>query len=84
MSQLNIADLNMDTTTFGFQNSIPYSNTKCMLALLTKELGKRNGINAYALCQGIVNTQIFEDTPFLTRLAMRTLLYLSTFPDEVI
>lgn len=83
MSQLNIDDLNMDTTKFGFLNCIPYSNTKCMLALLTKELGKQSGINTYALCPGIVNTPIFDDAPLLVKLVVRTSMYFSTSPDEV-
>ncbi len=84
MSHLNIADLNMDTTTFGFQNSLPYSNTKCMIALFTKELGKRKGIKAYALCTGIVKTDMVDRSPFVARFLSRVLTYFTTFPDEVI
>lgn len=74
----------MDNTPFGLQNVRPYSNTKCMIALFTKELGKQNGINAYTLCPGIVRTQIFDDTPMLIKFAMRTsMMYFATSPDEV-
>ncbi len=74
----------MDTTRFGFLNFMPYSNTKCMLALFTKELGKRKGIKAYALCTGIVQTEMIDRAPLLVRLVSRALTYFSTLPDEVI
>lgn len=56
-----------------------------MLALLTKELGKQNGINTYALFPGIVDTQIFDDVPILIRLVIGlSMIYFSTSPNEVI
>lgn len=83
-SKLNIDDLNMDNTNFGFLNSLPYNNTKCMLALYTKELGKQLGVNAYAVCPAIVNTQIFNDCPWLFRLSIRMSRLFSFTPDEVV
>lgn len=83
MSQLDIDDLNMDRSRFGLQNMIPYSNTKCMEALFTKQLGKENGIHAYAVCPGIVDTSIHDDIPLLGRLVFRALKLFSISPEEV-
>lgn len=57
MSKLDLDDINMDKSGFGFENGLPYCNTKYCLALFTRELGRR-GINAYALCPGMVDTPI--------------------------
>ncbi|KAJ6636427.1 Retinol dehydrogenase 12, partial [Pseudolycoriella hygida] len=58
MSELDLDDINMDKSGFGFENCLPYCNTKFCLALFTRELGRRTGINAYALCPGMVDTPI--------------------------
>ncbi len=84
MSQLNIADLNMDETRFGLQNFLPYSNTKCMIALHTKALAKQKGIKAYALCPGMVKTEMIDDSPSILRAVSLLLSYFTTFADEVI
>lgn len=84
MSQLNIDDLNMDKSRFGLQNFIPYSNTKCMIALFTKQLGQQNLVNAYAVCPGIVNTAIFDDVPLLTKMIFQMSKFFTISPKEVI
>lgn len=85
ISRLNIDDLNMDGIKFGLLNTIPYGNTKLMLAVLTKELAKQKGVNAYALCPGIVNTHIYDNAPLLLKLVkFVSLTFFSTSPSEVI
>ncbi len=58
LSELDLNDINMDKSGFGFQNCLPYCNTKYCVALFTRELGNRTGVHAYALCPGIVDTPI--------------------------
>ncbi len=73
MSELDIDDLNMEKSGFGFTNALPYSNTKFCLALFTRELVMRCGVNAYALCPGAVDTPIMHsgDTPASLKLLFR-------------
>ncbi|XP_037037133.1 retinol dehydrogenase 11-like isoform X3 [Bradysia coprophila] len=78
LSKLDLNDINMDKSGFGFKNSLPYCNTKYCLALFTRELGRRTKAHAYALCPGIVDTPInnldnFSGTlRFFYRIALRT------------
>lgn len=69
-----IADLQLDdlmlerVENFGFQNTIPYNNSKLANSLFTKELGKRlvgSGVTTYSVCPGLVATDVFRNfTPF--------------------
>lgn len=86
MSQLDVDDLNMEKSGFGLENGLPYSNTKFCLALLTKELGRRCGVHAYALCPGMVNTPITTSkdiAPGLKLFYDMSRSTLSISPDEV-
>lgn len=83
-SQLNLNDLNMDEGGFGFLNLLPYNNSKCMLSLMTKELGKRNQVKAYAICPGLVRTGIFSSCHGFLKLTFNlSLLLFSSTTDEV-
>lgn len=81
MHNFNINDLNMDNITFGFQNCMPYCNTKFMLALFTKYLETENNIKSYALCPGSLNTNILKKIPIFVNMDVPKLF--STTPDEV-
>lgn len=74
----------MDKIAFGFQNCIPYCNTKFMLALFTKNLEKENGINAYALCPGSLNTNIVKKIPLMMKLNVEVPRMFSATPEEVV
>src|ERR1700744_2269588 len=85
LSKLNIDDLNMDKSGFGFQNCYPYCNTKLMLALFTQQLGKENGINTYAVCPGLVHTPMHRNLPNVLDIVFRTSLPMfSSSADEVL
>lgn len=87
MSELDLDDLNMDKSGFGIGNSLPYCNTKFCLALFTRELARRTGLHAYALCPGMVDTpinnlqNIGKASQFFYRLATTSF---SSTADEVL
>lgn len=58
LEQLDIDDLHMDKSGLGVHNSLPYCNTKYCVALFTREIARRTGVNSYALCPGLVDTPI--------------------------
>lgn len=67
-SYLKLDDLMMESfknpTAFTGMSTLPYNNSKLANALFTKELGRRlegTGVTAYALCPGIVKTEVFRD-----------------------
>ncbi|XP_037037132.1 retinol dehydrogenase 12-like isoform X2 [Bradysia coprophila] len=85
MQELDLDDINMEKSGFGLDNGLPYSNTKYCLALLTKELGKRSGVNSYAFCPGMVNTPITHSpdvAPGLRFFYRITMSWLSVTADE--
>lgn len=85
MSDLDLDDINMDKSGFGFENMLPYCNTKFCLALFTRELARRTGLHAYAVCPGMVDTPI-NHLPNLSRTAKLGYRMANTYsisPDEV-
>ncbi|CAL8087256.1 unnamed protein product [Orchesella dallaii] len=69
-----IADLDLDdimlrkATSLGFQNSLPYNNSKLANSLFSLELSRRlygSEVTSYALCPGLVQTEVFRNfSPF--------------------
>jgi len=69
-----IADLDMEDLmlervgSFGFQNTLPYNNSKLANSLFAKELARRlagTGVTTYSVCPGLVATEVFRNfTPF--------------------
>lgn len=86
MSQLDVEDLNMEKSGYGFENSLPYANTKFCLALFTKELGRRlsgSDVHTYALCPGLKDTNINKNLPSVTdKLFGFFLKYWSFYPEQ--
>jgi retinol dehydrogenase-14 len=65
-----------------------YSNSKLANALFNKELGARlegTGVRTYALCPGMVFTEIGRDldVPFFMHLLRPLMWYLLRSPEEV-
>ena len=51
------------TTYLGVLNLIPYNNSKLANILFAKELGKKlegTGVTVYAVCPGLVKTELFR------------------------
>ncbi|ODN03818.1 Retinol dehydrogenase 11 [Orchesella cincta] len=69
-----IADLDLDdimmrkATSMGFQNSLPYNNSKLANSLFSMELSRRlygSEVTTYSLCPGLVATEVFRNfSPF--------------------
>lgn len=88
-----IADLDLDdlmlkkVENLGFQNSLPYNNSKLANSLFTMELAKRlegTSVNTYALCPGLVNTQVFRSfTPFRKFYTRMNLMVAGLTPEQV-
>lgn len=95
MSSTNqlIADLDMEdimlskASSLGFQNSLPYNNSKLANSLFIMELGKRlagTDVNAYALCPGLVDTQVFRNfTPFRKFYTKLNMFFAGLTPEQV-
>lgn len=54
-----------------------------MLALFTKELEKQNGVKAYALCPGSVNTNILQTVPVVRKLHLSVPRIFASTANEV-
>lgn len=88
-----IADLDFDdimlrkSADLGFQNSLPYNNSKLANSLFTLELGQRlhgTGVTTYALCPGLVNTQVFRSfSPFRKFYTKMNLFFAGLTPEQV-
>jgi len=65
MSKLNVYDLfRPEIGLSTYWDHLGYSNSKLALILLTKELSKRlegTGVKTYALCPGIVETEMHQN-----------------------
>lgn len=77
LSEFDLNDINMDKSGLGWHNSLPYCNTKYCISLFTRELGRRTGVNSYALCPGIVDTPINNLDNFASHLKVFYRLALS-------
>jgi len=76
ISNINMDDLALqnEVTNFGFQNSLPYSNSKYANSLFAKELAKKlegTGVTTYSLCPGLVNTPLTRHTGVVLRTLMK-------------
>ncbi|CAL8122132.1 unnamed protein product [Orchesella dallaii] len=89
VSNLKLDDLMMErfkgpTRSLGVSR-LPYNNSKQATALFTKELAKRlegTGVNAYAVCPGIVNTNVFRDASPTEKLVTKITIALNGIPVE--
>jgi NAD(P)-dependent dehydrogenase (short-subunit alcohol dehydrogenase family) len=75
-----IAELDLDDVMlerrrdFGFQNTIPYNNSKKANSLFAMELGRRlagTGVTTYSMCPGLVNTDVFRNLSTFRRFYTR-------------
>lgn len=89
-----IAELDLDdlmlrkANNLGFQNSMPYNNSKLANSLFNLELGKRlqgTEVRAFALCPGLVKTEVFRNfSPFRKFYTRMNLLFAGLTPEQVI
>jgi NAD(P)-dependent dehydrogenase (short-subunit alcohol dehydrogenase family) len=85
-SDLKIDDLMMEkATSHGFGNLYPYCNSKLANLLFNKELGKKlagTGVTSYALCPGLVDTNVFRTEPRFKHFFTKTGIKLMGFSPE--
>jgi NAD(P)-dependent dehydrogenase (short-subunit alcohol dehydrogenase family) len=88
IAELDLEDLMMENvTSFGFQNTLPYNNSKLANSLFIMELAKRlegTGVSAFSVCPGLVDTGCFRNfTPFRKFYTDMNLLLVGLTPEQV-
>lgn len=79
-ANLDLDNINLEKeTSLGFCSFIPYANSKLGNALASREMGRRFqtlGINSYALCPGLVRTEVFRNENPLRKTVSDVCLYI--------
>lgn len=75
------------SSSLGFQNSLPYNNSKLANSLFMMELSRRlqgTEVNTYSLCPGLVSTEVFRNfTPIRKFYTRVNILFAGLTPEQV-
>jgi len=84
-AQLKMDDIMLEKDKITPGGYIPYNNSKLANALFTTELAKRlrgTGVTSYAICPGLVSTDVFRNMSWIERLMMKIEILVTGVPVE--